>query len=828
MLTLLPAAPQAAAAEITISTAAELEAFRDSVNSGKDYSGVTVKLTADIELGGAWDEQWTPIGAYSYSSGTDNTPFAGIFDGGGHTITGVYILTDQLPMKFCGLFGYNSGTVQNLNVTAYISNIGVTGGIVGRNTGTVTNCCFTGFVKASSEAGGIVGQNYEGTVTDCCFAGTVKSSDDAGGIVGQNYEGIVANCCSTGSVKGEEFVGGVVGGNREGTVINCYNTGSVKGSDYDYSGVVDGCTVYLNAVGGVVGCTYDNDIVAYCYNTGSVSGKVYVGGVVGDRDAYMSMYGWYGEDDIGGITNCYYLTGTAEKNGDTSDKDAGNSGAIDEAAFAVQSTFADWDFVDTWIMDDIFHRPVLRTVAEYTDDTEYDPYRINTLSELEFFRDSVNHGITYNGITVTLMADFDLGGSADNPWIPVGGGTIHSFAGTFEGGGHTITGLYIETSDFSQGLFASNTGTIQNLGVEGSVSGGSYVGGVVGWNDGIVKNCYYVGSVSGDAGVGGVAGRNNYREIINCYSIGTVSGSTNVGGVAGLNTNGTIKNCYSIGVVAGSVSVGGVAGCHDAATTAVNRTSEVTGSYYLADSVTTEGVMENVDAGNSAAIGRAAYGVKSTFADWDFEGTWTMDEWLGRPVLRAVPEVAGGMAYGRFEDVLYGAWYHDPVRYVFEHGLMTGVSGTEFAPDADVTRGMFVTCLYRMENEPKTAMNHHFTDVAENAYYAEAVAWVSGNNIAAGVSDEKFAPEENITREQMAAILFRYAAWKGQDARADDNCSYADADEISDYALKAVVWVTDNLLMQGSDDNRFMPMENATRAEVAAVFRRIAGNLKEQ
>ena len=175
---------------------------------------------------------------------------------------------------------------------------------------------------------------------------------------------------------------------------------------------------------------------------------------------------------------------------------------------------------------------------------------------------------------------------------------------------------------------------------------------------------------------------------------------------------------------------------------------------------------------------------------------------------------------GGYSDVSEDMWYSDTVDYVTENGLMNGTSETEFSPNADITRGMFVTVLYRMENSPETELDYSFTDVAADAYYAEAVAWADDNGIVTGYSDTEFAPEQTINREQMAAIIYRYADYKGEDTAVSGSVSYADAADISEYALTSVIWVSENRIMQGRTDNTFAPAEFTTRAEAAAVFER--------
>lgn len=178
-----------------------------------------------------------------------------------------------------------------------------------------------------------------------------------------------------------------------------------------------------------------------------------------------------------------------------------------------------------------------------------------------------------------------------------------------------------------------------------------------------------------------------------------------------------------------------------------------------------------------------------------------------------------------FTDVKENDWFYDSVKYAYENDLMKGISNTEFAPDSDVTRAMFVTVIYRMENEPQTG-KCAFTDVESGSYYENAVAWTNENGIVSGISEDCFAPNEPITREQMAAIIYRYAAFKGYDITTSSNTSYTDNDNISDYAKDAVIWAAEKYVMTGNTDGSFAPKANTTRAQAASVFMRMVENLK--
>ncbi len=175
----------------------------------------------------------------------------------------------------------------------------------------------------------------------------------------------------------------------------------------------------------------------------------------------------------------------------------------------------------------------------------------------------------------------------------------------------------------------------------------------------------------------------------------------------------------------------------------------------------------------------------------------------------------------KFKDLNVSAWYHLDTDYVIRNGLMKGMSEDEFAPSLNLTRAMLVTVLYRLEGEPATNRSIPFADVDMGAYYANAVSWAKQNGIVMGVTENEFAPDDNITREQIAAILFRYSIYKGMDAvTMEENLHFDDAAEISEYAISALNWAVGRGLLKGRTETTLNPKELATRAEIAAILHR--------
>ena len=181
-----------------------------------------------------------------------------------------------------------------------------------------------------------------------------------------------------------------------------------------------------------------------------------------------------------------------------------------------------------------------------------------------------------------------------------------------------------------------------------------------------------------------------------------------------------------------------------------------------------------------------------------------------------------------FNDVSANDWFASAVDYVTGKGMMNGTADNTFSPKANTTRGMVVTVLYRLENQPSTSAAS-FTDVASGAYYANAVAWANANGIVSGYGSGKFGPNDKVTREQLAAILYRYAQYKKYDVSVGEDTnilSYNDAQSISSYAIPAIQWACGAGVVTGKSGSKLDPKGNATRAEVAAMLMRFCENVK--
>lgn len=178
-----------------------------------------------------------------------------------------------------------------------------------------------------------------------------------------------------------------------------------------------------------------------------------------------------------------------------------------------------------------------------------------------------------------------------------------------------------------------------------------------------------------------------------------------------------------------------------------------------------------------------------------------------------------------FTDVSTSDWFYDDVAFVYENGLFSGTDSRSFSPNASMTRAMLVTVLYRLEGEPTVTGRSSFTDVRSGAYYEKAVIWAAANGIVTGTDSTSFSPDAKVTREQLAAILYRYAQYRKLDTDASAKLnSFTDADSVSAYASEALGWAVSESLINGAS-GKLMPKGDATRAQVAAILHRFVKNV---
>lgn len=562
-------------APIEITTADQLAEIAALVNDGRlrtflfnnESERVTLALQKDIDLsayGNNWNDGkgWIPIG---YNSGK---PFAEIFDGGGHKITGLYIkTTDGGRYDSTGLFGYvDSGVVRNLGIEgANIAGGDYTGCVAGEvDAGsTVQNCYATGNINGTNYTGGVAGE-ASGTVQNCYTEVTVSSmGNGAGGVIGRitgqsaGMVPLVENCYAAGGVSSADYAGGIVGYADGGTVRDCaglnpYITAASDGTIGRVTGFQGSTAFYGNAAFSGMMVAADGIVQSTISDAAGKDGEDKTPAKIREENFWTAASGFTKNWDVSVWTmvtgNLPGLFGTTVKMPD----------------YIVDSSGLDFR----------------------GEGTEANPYQISTAAQLIKFAELVNMRIlpyADPGRCYKLTADIDLSGyNADNTafnggrgWVPIGTGYNVSFRGCFDGNGKVITGLYIRTAAGSPydstGLFGYvSGGMVQNLGVTGAdVTGGTCVGSIVGYIDSnsTVQNCYATGSVSGSRCVGGVTGAvdGNGAKVKNCYVTVSVSGTGDeIGGISGYVFNyAIIENCYVTGTVTGDSKAGGIVGAVD-------------------------------------------------------------------------------------------------------------------------------------------------------------------------------------------------------------------------------------------------------------------------
>ncbi len=220
-------------------------------------------------------------------------------------------------------------------------------------------------------------------------------------------------------------------------------------------------------------------------------------------------------------------------------------------------------------------------------------------------------------------------------------------------------------------------------------------------------------------------------------------------------------------------------------------------------------------------------------------GTVTEIEWGGLGICINLERIYGGKNVTKmrkdefigcknlnpFEDT-YGHWGEESAKWAFQNQVFSGTSPFRFSPEGKMTRGMMVSVLYRMEGSPDPGWGSPFPDVPAPMYYAKPIKWASANGIAVGYSESRFAPEEQISREQMASMLYRYAQRKKEpmDISARGGLTtFTDHRKISDYAEEAMAWAVGEGFLSGKGDGRLDPQGTATRAEVASMLQRFWG-----
>ena len=811
-------------------------------------------LAEDIDLSGSAEKPWTAIGN-----------FTGTFDGAGYKISGLYLNAGNLGPtdQGLGLFTHvrQGGTVKNLAVEGVIdgTNAGVViGGIVGKNNGgTISNCTsivdITGSVD--SNVGGIVGSGESGTIENCCNTGSINVTgsvdSNVGGIVGLagNPNGrvtvTVENCENTGNVtvKGNaDGTGGIVGGADSGTVSNCRNSGSIDGNESITGGIVGdnygaisrcnntGAVSADGATGGVAGqnvCSQSgpNSIVENCYNTGAVSGSGDVGGVVGHnnnsnyynstvKNCYNTgkvtgtgnLGGAVGRIETGDVSDCYYLnTSAAEGIGSVTEPDdtevtnveskTAEQYASGEVAWLLQRWQNEQDEQDEQVW------------GQQLTGESVDPHPVLTDEEdLSVLQVTFKDGAEGNKLYAYGYANSGapVANWPADPEAPEG----QAFAGWYSGNTKYESGAtFTEDTTLTAKFETPYTVTVNGSYAAGT-GAGSYLEGA---------------SVTVSAGA-----RPGYR-----FAGWTAEGVTLTNASAETVTfvmpasNVTLTALWDYIVLPSDPTYPPTMDEPEngAVTTSPSRPEEgnaVTITPKPDEGFEVDEILVKDEDGKEIKVTQNP------------DGTYTFTQPDGKVTITVTFRCDGGeLCPGHhLTDVSKDAWYHAAVDYAVEHGIMEGMSETEFSPNTEVTRAQAVQILYNLEGQPDVSdenLGYPYEDVNAEEWYGNAVYWARITGVATGYGDGTFQPGDSITRQEFAQMLYNYARYKGYDLTAEGDLSqFPDSGSVANWAEAAMRWANGNELINGHDNGTIDAGGTAIRAQAASILMKFDQNLTEE
>ena len=604
---------------------------------------------------------WTPIG-------DEDTPFTGTYNGNGHLIDSLFINNSGINgLDDQGLFGTvdNNGAIRNIGVVnARVSARYAVGIVAGRNKGIIENSFATGTVYGLTWVGGLVGMNNEGSVLESFANVAVSGYQNLGGLTGWNHYATIRNSYALGNVASDGgFAGGLVGRNTFASVYDSYSTGSVTGPQN-----IGGLVGFNNNI--VSNSFWDVQTSGQATSQGGTGLTTVQMKKIGNYPQWSFPSVWrIDESAVGPANNGYpslYWQGFAHNptaivvavaatnvspTGFTARWQSPDNTegffidiATDENFTNFVAGFNNLEIgnVTSLLFENVapntffyFYRvraknsagsgATSNVIAVSTGfsggaGTIANPYLISNLNDLKLLSETppiwTSHFRQTTNLTFTAP-DFEAGGNFFNlgaGFIPIGSET-RPFVGTYDGGGHLISGLYINRilADY-QGLFGiiGAGGVVRNVGVtNGAVTGKQFVGALAGRNSGTISASFATGTVAATNVTGGLAGWNDGGATLNSYAAVAVSGDSIVGGLIGLNHNSTVTNSYSTGSVTGILFAGGLIGVNN---------DRVENSYW---DTQTSGL-----SASAAGIGISTERLKKrgTFAGWSFPLIWRIDE----------------------------------------------------------------------------------------------------------------------------------------------------------------------------------------------------------
>ena len=762
---------------LTISTAEELMDFAAKINDGTypvdSTVDMVVELTADLDMSG---NDWIPIGISFYQF------FAGTFDGNDHTIYNLSMSNDSECGYYLGLFGATNATILNVHVTGKF------------------------YDKSSGTSGyyfGPVAGYTEGDVTGCTAEFTVYGENDElqgqiiGGVVGffavdpaetpQTMENCVSYTTISGTVSAA-FVGGIAGVISNTETINCRNYGTIS---------LSGTTKYVYA-GGITGQTQTGTVLDHCINYGNITY-----GPTSNVNA-----------TIGGI--CGRISTASQficctNNGDL-DTMAGYAGGIIGAAYYGSSGTSSVVLTSCLNNGDVFSSAngayVAGLIAQIGSDGIAEVTANVSLGSLS----ATGTSAIVHPVNASLSSSTTAAFSSN--YYDSNLATQGTVAEAVTAGSTEMSLDDLETEAFIQQV--NSKGGNFRLNEEGHIE--------------VIPLSYTLTVEDSYADVSG-AGEHEEGEQV-AIDAGSRPGYRFTGWTA---TSGTIadptasRTTFTMPDEAATVTASWAAipddpdpsysikmdiGDHGSVHTS-HRTAEKGETVTL--TVTPDDGYMLKDLTVTDSNGKT---VRLTSKGND-RYTFKMP---ARSVTVTAVFIRDGIQKLPFTDVAEHAWYADAAAYVYEHGLMAGTSATAFSPDATTSRSMIATILWRMAGSPVVNYAMNFSDVPQDQWYSEAVRWAASEGIVGGYGNGLFGTNDPITREQFAAMLYRYAQEQGYDVSIGENTnilSYTDVADLSEYAISAMQWAVGVGIINGTGDGSTLsPQGQATRAQAAVMLMR--------
>ena len=755
--------------------------------------------------------------------------------------------------------------------------------------GTISASYNTGTVKGEQYVGGVVGNNHT-VVKDCYNTGEVTSTGDyAGGLVGRNTyyyknyflfqlpdeerKGEISTSYNTGAVSGGSYVGGVAGYNCV-TVAQCFNTGNVTGAE-NYTGGVVGCNDFV-VIEKYNAPAFGNVVKKYAgetkntYNAGAVTGVHYVGGVVGEQQggevegqkkggtcAYSHNYGAVSSSgqgtNIGGVFGhlgayasanvCYYLNTSASSSGasgsttvtnvesKTSDQFASGEVAflLDEQPNTASQVWGQKIGTDKY--------PVFTDV---TDGSSKNVLRVtfkNTVEQYAYANPNDTVDVPENTDTVPSGKVYC--------WVDAKNGNRRYTDATPILDDVTLTPVLAYTIDYeAKTAVAAGDHKISTDGIT--------------WHDAtevpimpgktlFVKHPDYQTTKetlpSRPASPDTVRGGTNQITGVTAAMEYRLSGASTWTACTGTAITGLPAGAYQVRIKATSISF-----ASEPVTVQVSQyTPPVVPTY--------PPTVEEPENGTvTTSPSRPKEGDRVTITpkpDEGFEvdevvvedadgneikvtqnqdGTYSFTQPDGKVTITVTFRCDGGelCPSDHLTDVEEDGWYHDAVDYVVEHGIMEGMSPTTFAPRRELTRAEVVQVLYNLEGRPDVTGENIFTDTAKH-WAVDPITWAATTGVVDGYGDDTFRPNNPVSRQEFAQMLYRYAKYKGYDLAAEGDLSqFPDSGKIGEWAEVAMKWANGEGLIQGHENGTIDPTGTTIRAQAASILMRFDLNLVQQ